>query len=81
MLPTRKRLLFQSNSFCSKVFAGRLAEVIWGALYSLRAPLSTFAVVRQVTVSVVPAAAALPWAPALTSPWMVDRPLSTATLD
>ena len=42
MLLTRKHLLFQSNSFCSKVFAGRLAEVIWGALYSLRAPLSAF---------------------------------------
>lgn len=64
MLPARKQLLFQSNSFFSKVFAGCLAAVIWVALYSLRATSSAFAVAGRVTVSVVPAAAALPWAPA-----------------
>lgn len=45
--------------------AGGLAEVGWVGFYGLVTPLSAVEVARQVTASVIPAAAALPFAAAL----------------
>jgi hypothetical protein len=65
MKPRTKAPIVPVRLFLLAGFAGGVAEVIWVGLYSLIAPLSAVEVARQVTASVVPAAAALPLAPAL----------------
>lgn len=42
---------------------GGVAEMLWVALYSTLTPVSGMEVARQVTATVFPAAANLPWAP------------------